>query len=302
MYRLYDAEERLLYVGITMNLQQRLTDHRRQKFWWHLVKQQDVRWYDSRPKAESIEAEALRTEGPLYDGTDRITNWVHARQSRPVDPFWRPVAEALLSQITNGTCLVGSRLPAARELADRFKISESSAGFALHMLRTARVIGVAPHNVVRPIGDHQPLGQTDAEVRDRLAEGDPLERTATAPPSQSPCGVSFRDLSIMRGCAMPDPDRLRQVDALLDGLDDVLPPPHVRAQLRLAAGLTQKDVADVVGVKRVAVARWESGEARPRRPHREVYLHLLNGLAERFPEAAQLDEGMPTPTSEGGSG
>ncbi|WP_443067521.1 GIY-YIG nuclease family protein [Streptomyces sp. NBC_01426] len=39
MYRLYDAEGRLLYVGITMNLQQRLADHRRQKFWWHLVKQ-----------------------------------------------------------------------------------------------------------------------------------------------------------------------------------------------------------------------------------------------------------------------
>ncbi|MFG2394588.1 helix-turn-helix domain-containing protein [Streptomyces lavendulae] len=99
---------------------------------------------------------------------------------------------------------------------------------------------------------------------------------------------------------MPDPDRLRQVDALLDGLDDVLPPPRVRAQLRLAAGLTQKDVADVVGVKRVAVARWESGEAHPRRPHRDVYLHLLKGLAERFPEATQLNEGMPTPTSERG--
>ncbi|MFB6515790.1 helix-turn-helix transcriptional regulator [Streptomyces virginiae] len=101
---------------------------------------------------------------------------------------------------------------------------------------------------------------------------------------------------------MPDPDRLRQVDALLDGLDDVLPPPRVRAQLRLAAGLTQMDVADVVGVKRVAVARWELGEAHPRRPHREVYLHLLKGLAERFPEAAKADEGMPTPVSEGGSG
>ncbi|WP_371591635.1 GIY-YIG nuclease family protein (plasmid) [Streptomyces sp. NBC_00513] len=32
VYRLYDAEGRLLYVGITMNLQQRLADHRRQSF------------------------------------------------------------------------------------------------------------------------------------------------------------------------------------------------------------------------------------------------------------------------------
>ncbi|WP_435059730.1 helix-turn-helix domain-containing protein [Streptomyces sp. bgisy060] len=107
----------------------------------------------------------------------------------------------------------------------------------------------------------------------------------------------------MRGCAMPDPDRLRQVDALLDGLDDVLPPPRVRAQLRLAAGLTQKDIAEAVGVKRVAVARWESGQTHPRRPHREVYIHLLQRLAERFPEAAELNEDMPTPASESrGSG
>ncbi|GHI25883.1 hypothetical protein Shyd_72540 [Streptomyces hydrogenans] len=66
-------------------------------------------------------------------------------------------------------------------------------------------------------------------------------------------------------------------------LNDVLPPPPVRAKLRLAAGLTQQEVAEVVGVKRVAVARWELGQTYPRRPHRAVYLHLLNRLAERFP-------------------
>ncbi|MFD5891131.1 GIY-YIG nuclease family protein [Streptomyces sp. NPDC060334] len=161
VYRLYDAETQLLYVGITMKLEQRLADHRRKKFWWHLVERQDVRWYDSRPEAEVVETEAIRTENPLYDGTDRIANWVHARQLRPVDPFWRPVAESLLALIEDGTCSVGSRLPPARELADSYKVLESSTGFALHMLRTARVIGPPPHNVVRPLLDHQPSdGQT----------------------------------------------------------------------------------------------------------------------------------------------
>ena len=101
---------------------------------------------------------------------------------------------------------------------------------------------------------------------------------------------------------MPDSDRSQQVDALLNGLPEVLPPPSVRAKLRLAAGLTQQDVADAVGVKRVAVTRWELGQTNPRRPHRENYLRLLKGLAERFPEAAKADEGMPTPVSEGGIG
>lgn len=62
---------------------------------------------------------------------------------------------------------------------------------------------------------------------------------------------------------MSEPDRLKRVDALLDGLDDVLPPPRVRAQLRLAANLTQQDVADAVGVKRLAVVRWELGKSTP---------------------------------------
>lgn len=101
---------------------------------------------------------------------------------------------------------------------------------------------------------------------------------------------------------MSEPDRLKRVDALLDGLDDVLPPPRVRAQLRLAASLTQQDVADAVGVKRLAVVRWELGKSTPRRPQRDAYNHLLKRLAERFPEAAELDEGSATPASEGGSG
>ncbi|MGW3954053.1 helix-turn-helix transcriptional regulator [Streptomyces sp. NPDC004752] len=98
---------------------------------------------------------------------------------------------------------------------------------------------------------------------------------------------------------MTDPDRLKRVDALLD---DVLPLPPVRAKLRLAAGLTQQEVAEAVGVKRLAVARWELGQTHPRRPHRAVYMHLLTRLAERYPEAAKPDEGSATPSSEGGSG
>ncbi|MDJ0385013.1 helix-turn-helix domain-containing protein [Streptomyces sp. G-G2] len=93
---------------------------------------------------------------------------------------------------------------------------------------------------------------------------------------------------------MPDPDPLERVDALLD---DVLPPPHVRQQLRLAAGLTQLEVAEAVGVKRLAVARWELGETFPRRPHRAIYKHFLKRLAERYPEAAAADAGMTTPAS-----
>lgn len=57
------------------------------------------------------------------------------------------------------------------------------------------------------------------------------------------------------------------------------------------------EVTEAVGVKRLAMARWELGESYPRRPHRAVYKHFLNRLAERYPEAAKADAGMLTPAS-----
>ncbi|MCX4902349.1 helix-turn-helix domain-containing protein [Streptomyces sp. NBC_00892] len=82
---------------------------------------------------------------------------------------------------------------------------------------------------------------------------------------------------------MPDP--LRRVDALVDA--DTLPSPRVRQQLRVAAGLTQAEVADAIGVQRVAVARWEAGLTQPHRRNRLKYAHLLRRLATKYPDAAK---------------
>ncbi|MEU4490071.1 helix-turn-helix domain-containing protein [Streptomyces purpurascens] len=80
-------------------------------------------------------------------------------------------------------------------------------------------------------------------------------------------------------------DLFDAVDALL-ARPDVMPPPEVRARLRKADGLRQDEVAAVFGVTRVAFHRWETGAAKPRRRHLEAYVRLLNGWAEKHPEAA----------------
>lgn len=77
---------------------------------------------------------------------------------------------------------------------------------------------------------------------------------------------------------------IERIDALVDR--EPLPSPRVRQQLRVAAGLSQADVAEAVGVQRLAVARWELGQVMPRKPHREAYAHLLRRLTEKYPEAA----------------
>lgn len=48
-------------------------------------------------------------------------------------------------------------------------------------------------------------------------------------------------------------------------------------ELREEQGLSQTDVARVVGVAPSQVSRWESGVSRPRGPHAIVLLRLLDG-------------------------
>ncbi|MFK0202104.1 helix-turn-helix domain-containing protein [Streptomyces lavendulae] len=65
-----------------------------------------------------------------------------------------------------------------------------------------------------------------------------------------------------------------------------LPSLDARSRLRRAAGLTQQQVADAIGVQYQQVYRWEQGAAEPRGRRRAAYLKLLQTLANRHPEVA----------------
>jgi DNA-binding transcriptional regulator YiaG len=58
-----------------------------------------------------------------------------------------------------------------------------------------------------------------------------------------------------------------------------LPPPSMRRQLREQAGVSQSDIAAVVGVSRECVSMWESGPRVPRGQNLERYLAFLERLA-----------------------
>lgn len=66
VYRAYDAQERLLYVGISMNLISRLTNHQRTA-WWSAVDEITVQWFEGREPAKAAERAAILNENPLYN-------------------------------------------------------------------------------------------------------------------------------------------------------------------------------------------------------------------------------------------
>lgn len=88
----------------------------------------------------------------------------------------------------------------------------------------------------------------------------------------------------MLECELTTHDPQGAVDALLSQAA-WLPDPEVRGQLRRAAGFTQAQVAEAMGVGRVQVARWETGFADPSGMRRQAYSRLLRELMRQHPEA-----------------
>jgi predicted GIY-YIG superfamily endonuclease len=78
LYRIYDATDRLLYVGVTGNWFERVAQHANGKGWWDDVATIKVQAFDSRAEALAAETQAIRTEHPLHNVRHRRIAWVPA--------------------------------------------------------------------------------------------------------------------------------------------------------------------------------------------------------------------------------
>jgi excisionase family DNA binding protein len=69
VYRLYDADDALLYVGITSGGARRLNDHRRAQGWWAQVHRATFEHHATRLAARIREDEAIAAERPRHNRT-----------------------------------------------------------------------------------------------------------------------------------------------------------------------------------------------------------------------------------------
>ena len=67
LYRFYDRDGRLLYVGITDNPRRRDEQHGATKAWWREVATKRIEWLPSREAALAAERLAIETENPLWN-------------------------------------------------------------------------------------------------------------------------------------------------------------------------------------------------------------------------------------------
>lgn len=133
LYRLYDADDNLLYLGISFDPDSRLKEHQNEKHWAHLVVRRTVDWYSSRPNALSAEAAATAVEKPLHDSSWRKT----ATDGRPqwLNPEGRTrVEHELAAEIEKGLHWLG-KVFMSGAVAQRFNVARPTASSALGALQ-----------------------------------------------------------------------------------------------------------------------------------------------------------------------
>lgn len=106
LYRLYDADNRLLYVGITSNLKARWSAHSRDKRWWPEVAHKTIEWFETRKSAERIEKIEVEEEHPRYN---KVFNGPERRAELYNEGVARAAAEARASQAAEPD--TGERFP-----------------------------------------------------------------------------------------------------------------------------------------------------------------------------------------------
>ena len=67
LYRWFDENGMLLYVGITSDPKRREAEHRRQSRWFYLATQKRTEEYPNRSAAMNAEAVAIETEAPKFN-------------------------------------------------------------------------------------------------------------------------------------------------------------------------------------------------------------------------------------------
>jgi predicted GIY-YIG superfamily endonuclease len=126
LYRFFDADDRLLYVGITRDIHARMAAHRRTAHWWNEISHAQWQVVVSRAEAMSREAFAIAGEGPLHNAmrpTLKVTSHVSREQLRlvaEVERLRRDAGAALIERVT----LEARALKAERELESALAVIE----------------------------------------------------------------------------------------------------------------------------------------------------------------------------------
>jgi len=93
LYRYFDIDDRLLYVGISDKPTRRWSQHRHKKPWASQVATQQAEWFDTRVEAAARELAAIHTEKPIYNFRDTPKMFSKPFNPKPLEQRYCGAAE-----------------------------------------------------------------------------------------------------------------------------------------------------------------------------------------------------------------
>lgn len=137
LYRLFDSEGRLLYVGITFNPRNRWAGHSATKSWWKQVVRREIEWHETRYAAEAAERAAILAERPLY-------NIAGAEEPPPsMAPKTRRIRSAVLDEDDRELMAA-----AAQRRKSKAALQEADAELRSLIIK-GRALGIGPSQLAR---------------------------------------------------------------------------------------------------------------------------------------------------------
>ena len=105
LYRFFDANGDLLYVGITNSPPRRFQQHKTDKDWWHEVASITLAEYPTRTDLMNAEREAVKSESPRYNKMLQANGSQTA--STPSQSITLSHGSFVALGLTNGKCPIG---------------------------------------------------------------------------------------------------------------------------------------------------------------------------------------------------
>lgn len=126
LYRFRDASGELLYVGVSMDIESRFSNHKRAADWWQQCSRIDMTWYPTRADALVAESAAIDAENPRWNRS--------SGRKRP------QVVDDITRKIESGEWPPGRQLPTKIALAAEYKVSTAVIDAAMIELRLAGLV------------------------------------------------------------------------------------------------------------------------------------------------------------------
>lgn len=170
LYRYFDADDGLLYIGISRDPDARWTAHLYESKapWCQLAAARTLEWHPSRDEAARAEIAAIRAERPRFNGS-------HNYAEAAFDPaLWPTVtgkskavqlAALMRGEIASGRWAPGERIPSLAALGHAVGLSLSRVSSAVAALKDEGLLTFRAGNglfVTRP--DERPAPTTEAPI------------------------------------------------------------------------------------------------------------------------------------------